>query len=52
MRVALRPLYSGAAYQTNNGLKNKGGILMIKYFIAWLLGVPAFLLIIIYFFMH
>ncbi|ACT49607.1 hypothetical protein Msip34_0358 [Methylovorus glucosotrophus SIP3-4] len=25
---------------------------MIKYFIAWLLGVPAFLLIIIYFFMH
>ena len=26
--------------------------IMLKYFIAWLLGVPAFLLVIIYFFMH
>ena len=26
--------------------------IMLKYFIAWMLGVPAFLLAIIYLFMH
>jgi len=29
-----------------------GRIMMLKYFIAWLLGVPAFVLIIIYLLMN
>ena len=32
----------------NNPKETKMG----KYFIAWLLGVPVFVLVIVYFFMH
>lgn len=48
---ATRHPASGAASTQLNQINKKENI-MGKYFLAWLCGVPAFLLVLIYLFVH